>query len=121
MDCGVNPRCPITGIPALINAFICGVTFAPPSIFTACTPASLKKRMEVCKACSGDCSNEPNGRSATTSARFVALTTARDSEIISSTVTEIVFSAPKKLLPALSPTSNTGIPACSNISAVSCS
>ena len=77
--------------------------------------------MEVCKACSGDCSNEPNGRSATTSALFVALTTARESEIISSTVTEIVFSAPKKLLPALSPTSKTGIPACSNISAVSCS
>ena len=92
-----------------------------PSILTAIAPASLKKRVDVASACSGEDSYEPKGRSATTMARCEPRTTARVSGINSSTVTGIVFSSPKKLFPALSPTSNTGMPASSKIDAVICS
>ena len=77
--------------------------------------------MPVASAASGPDSYDPNGKSATTIAREVDLTTARASGINSSTVTGIVFSSPRKLLPAESPTNRTGIWASSKISAVICS
>ena len=94
------------------------VSICAPSSFTAIAPDSLKKRIDVASANSGVASYEPNGRSATTSARLDPRTTARANGISSSTVTGMVFSSPRKLLPALSPTSRTGMPASSKISAV---
>ncbi len=43
-DCGVRPRCPITGISASRSARIAGTRFAPPSSFTASAPASRTNR-----------------------------------------------------------------------------
>ena len=52
-DCGVKPRCAITGMPAATMASTCGANRAPPSSFTACAPASFMNRMAVVRACSG--------------------------------------------------------------------
>ena len=109
----------MTGIPADVN-FSTVARWAP-SNFTAIAPASLKNRVDVASACSGEVSYDPKGRSATTIARLDPRTTARVSGIKSSTVTAMVFSSPRKLFPALSPTSSTGMPASSNIDAVICS
>jgi hypothetical protein len=57
--------------------------------------------------------------SATTSGRLVERATARTSGSMSSIVTGTVFSNPRTLLPALSPTSSTGMPTSSKSWAVS--
>ncbi len=90
--CGVKPMCAITGIPAVVSASTWAATRRPPSSFTAWQPPSLRNRTPVRSAWVGPSSYEPNGRSATTSARRVARTTARTSGSISSTVTGTVVS-----------------------------
>ncbi len=90
--CGVKPMCAITGMPDCVSFSTIGTMFRPPSSFTAWTPASFMNRTEVWNACSGDAWYEPNGRSATTSARSTAPATARHSGMSSSTVTRSVLS-----------------------------
>ena len=63
-----------------------------PSTFTVSTPASFTKRIACATVSLSDTWNEPNGMSATTSARVVPRRTARDSSSISSTVIGVVES-----------------------------
>ncbi len=82
----------MTGTPASTSARTCGTTRCPPSSFTAAAPPSLRKRAAVSSACAGEDWYEPNGRSATTSARRLPRTTPRTSGSSSSTVTGTVES-----------------------------
>ena len=84
----------ITGTPASVSSRTCGSIGSPPSSLTACAPASFMNRTDVSKACSGDRWYEPNGRSATTSARLTERVTARASGMSSSTVTGREVSLP---------------------------
>ena len=43
-DCGVRPRCPITGMPASTRRSTTRTTGRPPSILTAAAPPSFSKR-----------------------------------------------------------------------------
>jgi len=108
----------MTGMPETLSLAMCGSNSTPPSIFTAWAPASFMKRTAVCRHCSGETWYEPKGRSAMTKARRVDRVTARTSGSSSSTVTAKVESLPNTLLDAESPTSRTGMPASSKITAL---
>jgi hypothetical protein len=53
---GVNPTCPITGIPASTIAFARTTDVPPRSIFTASAPPSFTSRTAFPIACSFDIS-----------------------------------------------------------------
>src|SRR5690349_9076850 len=108
-------------MPAATSSSTCCSTRWPPSILTACAPDSFRNRVAAASACCGEPWYEPNGRSATTSARRVPLTTAAVSGMSSSRVTGIVLSCPYTTMDAESPTSSTGMPASSKTRAVSAS
>ncbi len=84
----------MTGMPARVSSRTCSAISAPPSSLTAWAPASFMKRTAVWKACSGEAWYDPNGRSATTSARRAERVTARTSGSSSSTVTGSEVSLP---------------------------
>ena len=105
-------------MPASVSLRTWAATRLPPSNLTACAPPSLSMRTAVKKACSGEDSYDPNGRSATTNARLQAALTARTAGISSSTVTGSVESAPSIVLPIESPMSSMSMPASSKMRAV---
>src|SRR5918996_163240 len=108
----------MTGMPDSTILATAGTAGTPPSSLTAWTPASFMNRIAVARAWSAPSWYEPNGRSPMTRARLVDRTTARASGMSSSTVTGTVSACAKTLLAAESPTSSTGTPAWSKISAV---
>ena len=118
--CGVNPRCPTTGMPAWASALTLAARGVPPSSLTALAPAFMR-RTALASACSGPASYVPKGRSATTSARLVARATERVATTISSSSTGSVESCPSMTLPMESPTSSRSVPAASRIRAVTAS
>jgi hypothetical protein len=111
----------MTGIPDDTTRRICSALRTPPSSFTAWARASFMKRTAVARAWSGPDSYDPNGRSATTSARSADAATARARGMSSSTVTGTVVSYPSTVLPAESPTRRKSMPASSKTPAVSMS
>ena len=75
IDCGVNPKCPIIGIPAHKIRSIDSRTSAPPSNLIQSACVSFITRIAEAKASLEFPWYVPKGRSTTTSARFTAFMT----------------------------------------------
>ena len=75
IDWGVNPKCPITGIPAVKILSTDSITSDPPSNFTACASDSFIILIADRRAFFESPWYDPNGKSMTTNDLLAALTT----------------------------------------------